>query len=135
MQAVFPPIPRGFKSRSRLTGSSTFGDNWAQDKLKTYAAGPNSHVVFHGDVGTFDLSASKERQEIAKQMATIRTFDQIEARTNQAYAVNVDSEAQAVNLLSPAERQAIVDAGSPDRVKFRNDVDHQNAVARYNSCK
>jgi predicted acylesterase/phospholipase RssA len=116
---------------SWITGSKTFGDNWAQDKLKTYAAGPNTHVVFHGDVGTFDLSASKEKQEIAKQMATIRTLEQIEARTNQAYAVKADSVADAVKLLSSREKEAILKAGPPNRTKFRTDVEYKNADNLY----
>lgn len=105
------------------------------DQAKTTAAGPNVHVVFHGDVGTFDLDATQAQKEFGKQMATLRTLEQIEARQNQAYQVQVANVAEAFGQLSSAEKRAVHEAGAPTAEQYPKPAELLAAQDLYDLCR
>jgi predicted acylesterase/phospholipase RssA len=118
----------------RTTGADFAGTGVA-DKVKTYNSGPNVHVVFHGKVGTFDLNASEARQAFAKQTASIRTLDQIQARQNQAYQMTVANHPAAIlGVLSADERRAIANGGAPTQAQYPRAQDLAVARTLYDSC-
>ncbi|WP_298213485.1 patatin-like phospholipase family protein [Acidovorax sp.] len=104
------------------------------DMVKVHASGPNVHVVFHGNVDTFDLNATDARQNFAKQMAAMKTLEQIQNRQNEAERVELTSIDQALTLLSTAEKQAVVAQGEPQLHNFAYQEDYNIAKALYHGC-
>jgi predicted acylesterase/phospholipase RssA len=104
------------------------------DKHKVYGGGPGVHVVFHGDVDTFDLTASTARTGFAKQMGAMKTLEQILVKQNEAQSVDVTDADEAYKLLSTAERQAVVDAGPP-RQEGMSSEHFQMAKALFLLCE
>ena len=51
-----------------------------------------------------------------------RTLEQIEARQNQACALEVETLEDAVALMSEAEKRAILDGGPPDAATYAQGV-------------
>lgn len=117
----------------RTTGVDFAGTEVA-DKVKTHASGPNVHVVFHGKVDTFDLSASEAQKAFAKQAATLRTLEQIQARQNQAYQVSVPDMGALMNTLSVGERRAIAEGAAPAKAQYPRPQDLAAATELYDLC-
>ncbi|SEK06283.1 MULTISPECIES: patatin-like phospholipase family protein [unclassified Variovorax] len=107
----------------------------SNDKVKTYASGPNVHVVFHGNVDTFDLNATAAQKSFAKEMATMKTLEQIQNKQNEAVEVELDSVAQALGFLSIAEKGAVVAQGEPQARHFAQADDYNAAKALYDGCR
>lgn len=95
------------------------------DKQKTKDAGPNSFVVFHGDLGTLDFTANSDRREFAKLQAQLKALEQIDVRQNQAVLVEygLDQALECFQSLNDAERAALVKEGPPEFPTDRNKVD------------
>lgn len=104
------------------------------DMVKVHASGPNVHVVFHGNVDTFDLHATGVQQSFAKQMAAMKTLEQIERKQNEAEMVELSSISQALALLSTAEKRAVVAQGEPQLRNFAYQDDYNIANALYHAC-
>ena len=87
------------------------------DNQKLHDAGPNALIVFHGDLNTTDFGASAQRTTMAQLGAQMRMLEQIEARQNQAVAVEFGAGQAAACFasLNDAERAALVAGGPPDR--------------------
>lgn len=117
-----PSAPPSFFSLAAVKGkiAGFFSDNpdYNQtsygDRIKTYDAGPNAFVVFHGDIGTLDLGASPERIDRAQTQATRKMREQIELRQGQAYAQEFSSAEECFVQLTGREKQAIADGPLPD---------------------
>jgi len=100
-------------AKAQLSGNSKLSGMGYQDKTKIHEAGPNAFVIFHGDIGTFDLNASPERVRKAQTLSTLKTLEQIEQRRDQAYATEFDSAQDCFAMLTDQEKHAIRDGGEP----------------------
>lgn len=109
--------------KSKLAGNPHYAQSSTDDKAKIRDAGPNAFVIFHGDIGTFDLGASPERVEMAKLMSTVRTLEQIELRQGQAYSVTYERPEDCFAVLSDVEKQALRQGGAPAPGDYRGGVD------------
>ena len=107
---------------SKITGNPDFGQSSLSDEAKLKGAGPNGYVVFHGDLGTLDLLASKERLEHAKQMSTLKMLEQIEQRQGQAYAVECATVQDCWAMLTHAERKLLSDGPPPNSFEYARGV-------------
>ena len=104
------------------------------DNQKVWGSGTNVHVVFHGSVDTFDLHATDAQKEFAKQVATLRTLEQIEQRQNEAQALTVDNIHQVLGLLSAEEKNAVFQAGEPTKATYPRDEDLNVAKRLFDLC-
>lgn len=103
---------------SLITGNPSYGRSSMDDKAKVAAAGPNAFVVFHGDIETLDLGASKEQVEKAKLMSTLKTLEQIEQRQGQACAVECRSVGECFAMLTRTEKEALREGGAPSPLDY-----------------
>lgn len=103
---------------SKVSGNPNFGEAAKNDDAKVKDAGPNTFVVFHGDIGTLDLSASAERVEKAKLQSTLKALEQIEQRQGQAYMVECRSVQECFAMLTEAEKQALRQGGAPNPLSY-----------------
>jgi predicted acylesterase/phospholipase RssA len=103
--------PGAFKSW--LAGNPGYAQSSVEDREKIRDAGPNAFLIFHGDIGTFDLGASPERVEFAQLMSTVKTLEQIEHRQGQAYSVEYTEPRDCFAVLNDLERQALRQGGPP----------------------
>lgn len=104
------------------------------DKVKTYSSGPNVHVVFHGNVDTFDLRATDAQKNFAKQMGAMKTLEQIQNKQNEAESMELTSADQALGLLSIAEKRAVVAQGEPRLEDFADRNGFAAAKTLYDGC-
>ncbi|WP_431777565.1 patatin-like phospholipase family protein [Ottowia caeni] len=104
---------------SKVTGNPDFGQSSLNDDAKVKGAGPNAYVVFHGDLGTLDLLASRERLESAKHMSTLNMLQQIEQREGQAYAVECATIDDCWAMLTDTEKQLLSEGVTPDPREYR----------------
>jgi predicted acylesterase/phospholipase RssA len=121
-------------AKGKAIGSKNYYETDAADKQKTYTGGPDTHVVFHGDLDTLDLGASQDRQDLAMQVSHLRSLEQIEARQHEGTYHQVDTIEKAYKLLSGDERQAIVAAGPPTAKTYPNEPDLEAAQKLYDRC-
>jgi hypothetical protein len=98
----------------KLSGNPKYQKVLNEDADKIYAGGPNSVVVFHGNIDTTDLGASKERKDFATLLSQMKSLELINARQNQAYHEVFPSVFDAFRTLSGAEINQIRDGGEPD---------------------
>ncbi|RXV65334.1 hypothetical protein D1006_35140 [Burkholderia stabilis] len=119
---------------SAAAGGVDYAKTLKEDSVEIYASGPNVHVVFHGDVGTFDLDANEARKTFAKQMSSMKTLDQIHQRQNQAEAVELPSVSLAIQLLSLEEKRAVLAQGRPLRDDSVNPDNYDVAQELYDHC-
>lgn len=110
---------------SVLSGNPLLTQTQNADRKKIHDAGPNAFVVFHGDIGTLDMGASQERVAAAQAMSQLKTLEMIEQRMDQAYAVQTDSLEEAVVMMSPSDKQAILDGGAPNPVSYPRGADDE----------
>jgi predicted acylesterase/phospholipase RssA len=104
------------------------------DKVKTYSSGPNVHVVFDGNVDTFDLRATDAQKNFAKQMGAMKTLEQIENKQNEAESMELTSVDQALGLLSIAEKRAVVAQGELRLEDFADRNGFAAAKTLYDGC-
>ena len=104
---------------SKVTGNPDFGQSSLNDDAKLKGAGPNAYVVFHGDLGTLDLLASRERLENAKKMSSLNMLQQIEQREGQAYAVECATIDDCWNMLTDTEKQLLISGSAPHPKEYR----------------
>lgn len=104
---------------SVVTGNPDFGQSSLNDDAKLKGAGPNAYVVFHGDLSTLDLLASRERVESAKQMSTLKMLQQIEQRQGQAYAVECATIDDCWGMLTDTEKQLLSEGAAPHPSEYR----------------
>ena len=107
---------------SKITGNPDFGQSSLNDDAKVKGAGPNSYVVFHGELGTLDLLASSEKVEHARKMSTLKMLEQIEQREGQAYAVECATIEDCWAMLTDAERQLLSDGPPPHASEYSRGV-------------
>jgi predicted acylesterase/phospholipase RssA len=97
-----------------VAGNPDYNQTSYQDRLKTHEAGPNAFVVFHGDLGTLDLGASRGRINRAQIQAALKMREQIDLRQGQAYAQEYSSAEECFVQLNEREKRAILDGPLPD---------------------
>lgn len=108
-----PATGFGAWAKAKASGNSQLSDTGHQDRTKIHDAGSNAFVIFHGDIGTFDLDASPERVRKAQTLSTLKTLEQIEQRRDQAYAAEFDSAQDCFAVLTDLEKQALREGGEP----------------------
>lgn len=108
-----PATGVGAWAKAKASGNAQLAQTAQQDKAKIHEAGTNAFVIFHGDIGTFDLDASAERVRNAQTISTLKTLEQIEQRRDQAYAAEFDSAEDCFAVLTNPEKQALRDGGEP----------------------
>jgi predicted transcriptional regulator len=72
-----------------------------KDLVKAYEGGPNTQVIFHGSVDTFDLNVSERNKNFAKVTSTLKALEQIEMHQQEGQQLTVLSVDDLMNLLSP----------------------------------
>ncbi|SAI66915.1 Patatin-like phospholipase [Bordetella ansorpii] len=108
-----PATGFGAWAKAKASGNAQLSETGHQDRTKIHEAGSNAFVIFHGDIGTFDLDASPERVRKAQTLSTLKTLEQIEQRRDQAYATEFDSAQDCFAVLTDHEKQALRDGGEP----------------------
>ncbi len=97
----------------QLAGNRHYDETVLADREKAHAAGPNTFVVFHGDIGTLSLDTSPGEKAAARISAHLETINYIAARQHQAYAMEFDSVEDAFASLTDMERQSLLQADRP----------------------
>ncbi len=101
--------------RSKAAGGLL--SRWTNDRLdaeKIHFSGANVLPVFHGKLGTFSFSASREQVEQAQTQSMLNTLEYIEATLGQAWHEQVTDVAAAARLLSDQEQQAFLQRHGAD---------------------
>ncbi|CAK0762312.1 hypothetical protein CCP4SC76_3690005 [Gammaproteobacteria bacterium] len=101
-------------AKKNFSGNPDFVAAFNADKQKVHDSGPNTFVVFHGDIDTRDFTTSKEKQETATLIASHEMREQIDARRNQAYAREFNSIEDVAKVLTDQEWKALYEDGPPD---------------------
>lgn len=84
------------------------------DRIKIRDAGPNALPVFHGGIGTLTSHISDEAQHQAHMLSAWKSLEQIDARTQQAYAMECDDLEELAGLLTDDEKRALRSGPAPD---------------------
>ena len=135
MHGIKPPKPPGVLQSSsvkgaagaigrKITSTATAGlfklvvpqstpQALKKDENSLHNAGPNAFVSFHGELSTTSFSATQAQIFDAKTHARVKILEQIEVRTHQAYAVEVNSVEDAAKLLTESEKAAILAKDRP----------------------
>jgi predicted acylesterase/phospholipase RssA len=118
----------------RFADNPKYRDVLNADKDKIYSGGPNTFMVFHGNIGTLDLDATKEQKDFATLLSQMKSLEQINARQNQAYHEVFPSVDDAFKTLSHAEINQIRQGGEPKPEQFKglDDPQFMAAKALYN---
>jgi predicted acylesterase/phospholipase RssA len=111
------------------SGNSNYLADTVRDAQKTFKGGPNSFVVFHGDIKTTHLDASEKRKDFATLLSQMKSLEQINARQNQAYHEVFPSVLDAFMTLSDADIDLIRKGGEPHYDPFKMDG-RQDSVAK-----
>ena len=117
-----PPkaVPQGFFGKietsfvNMVTRNPDIESTDLADKTKVWQAGPNALPVFHGEIGTLSMNVSDQRQHEAQMLSAWKALEQIDARTQQAYAMEYDNLDQLAKLLTDDEKRALREQPNPD---------------------
>ncbi len=88
------------------------------DNGKIYEGGLNTFVVHHNDIGTMDLKASEVRVQMAQAQSTLMSLKQIENRQELDFTQDFESVQEAIQYLTPDEKQAVLDFGPPNPLDY-----------------
>lgn len=97
----------------RVSQNPHFEADRIADQQKFDGAGSNGFLLPHGKLRTIALDVAPEVQDEAINEAIEGLREQLEDRRNQAWFVNVDSVQDAFAMLTPAEKDSILQAGPP----------------------
>lgn len=101
----------------RSKAASGLLSRWTNDRLdaeKIHFSGANVLPVFHGKLGTFSFSASREQVEQAQTQSMLNTLEHIETTMAQARHDLLPDVAAAVRLLSADEQHAFLQRHGAD---------------------
>ncbi|MGV3658699.1 MAG: patatin-like phospholipase family protein [Prosthecobacter sp.] len=112
------------KIKTFFSGNPHFQQVGVEDSRKIHEGGLNTFVVYHHDIGTMDLGATKEEMQLAQAQSTLMSLKHIELRQEQMFEQSFEDLEASLPYLSQEEMRAIVDGGPPHPGDFPGGVDN-----------
>jgi predicted acylesterase/phospholipase RssA len=117
------PIPPGFLGwvsymgewlAKRQAGAMQFREFNLADSNRVWNSGPQTTVVYHGDIDFADFGAAEFRKDFAVAQSKMMATEQVALRANLAYNTVFEDPGKAAKAIPPEERQEVLDSLTDD---------------------
>jgi len=94
----------------RQAGAKQFNEANLADSNRVWNSGPQTTVVYHGDINFAEFDASEVRKNFAVAQSRLMATEQVSLRTHLAYNKVFEDPVKAAQAIPAAQRQAVMDS-------------------------